>query len=165
MGKKVPRTDPTFPQKKARTVSSLPSVNAMSGFNSGGPGTRTPIDDDMLYDDLVQQSPIYVMQMKTNANPSPLLKLKTVLGLHWKEESSQDTISPDSADQGTVDFFKDFETQNRTIFTRSPKKGDDVDRIGFAMNLCGFYFNGGAEQAKNLLMHFGQCLEIPPHIL
>ena len=135
MGKKVPRTDPSSPQKNARTVLSVPSVNEMSGFSSGGSGTQTPIDDDKLYitimkyssdgslyDDLFQQSPIYVMQMKTNADPSPLCKLKTVLGLHWKEESSQDTSSPDSADKGTVDFFKDFETQHRTIFTWSPTR-------------------------------------------
>ena len=109
MGKKTPRTDPKTPQKKARTVSSVASVSEMSGFSSGGSGTRTHGDDDKLYiaimkyssdgslyDDPFEQGPIYVMQTKTNANHSPLFKLKTVLGLQWKQENSQDTISPDA---------------------------------------------------------------------
>ena len=166
MGKEIPRTDPTQPQKKARTVLSVPSVNAMSGFTSGSSGARASTDDDKLYiaimkynsdgslcNGLFEESPMYVMQLKTNANPTPLFRLKTVLGLQWQEENTKDSGSPDSEDKGTVEFFTDFESSLRTIFTWSLKKGDDVDRIGFATRRCGFYFNGGTEQAKNLLMH------------
>ena len=49
MGKKIPRTDPEQPQKKARTVPSVASVNAMSGFTSGSSRTRPSTDDDKLY--------------------------------------------------------------------------------------------------------------------
>ena len=144
MGKKIPRPDPTQPQKKARTVLSVPSVNSTSGFTSGSSGTRDSPDDDQLYiaimeynsdgslyNGLFEWSPMYVMQLKTNAYPSPLFKLKIVLGLQWKEENTKD---PDllqlanqshlshSEEKGPQEFFLDFESAFHTLFVWSPKK-------------------------------------------
>ena len=187
MGKRIPPIGTAQPQKKTRTVLSVPSVNAMSGFTSGSSDTRASTDDDKLYiaimkyngdgslyNGLFDKGPLYVMQLKTNAYPSPLFKLKTMLGLHWKEETTKalelaqaegKNHLPDFEEKNPLASFTDFETEFRTLFIWSPKKEDDVDGIGFQPHRCGFYFSGGMEQAKNLIMHLDNVWEVSCYTL
>ena len=45
---------------------------------------------------------MYVMQLKTNAYPSPLFRLKTVLGLQWKEEHTRNPDLPQLENQSNL---------------------------------------------------------------
>ena len=120
MGRKIARTDSEPTQKKAKTVPSVPSVNAMSGFISGSSSTRPSAADDKLYiaimeysskgsvyNELFEDCPMYVMQLKTNAYPSPLFRLKTVLGLQWKEENTKEPDLPELEHQGDLPHSED----------------------------------------------------------
>ena len=119
-GQEDSKNRPSTTTKKPRTVLSVPSVNALSGFTSGSSGTRPSTDDDKLYiaimkynsdgslyNGLFEESPMYVMQLKTNAYPSPLFRLKTVLGLQWKEGNTKEPDLPQFEDQGDLTQFED----------------------------------------------------------
>ena len=175
MGKKIAPTTSEPMQKKAKTLPCVPTVSAMTGFIAGSSGTRPPVADDKLYiaimkyssrgsvyNEVFEDTSMYVMQMKTNAYPSPLFKLKTVLGIQWKEENKEVVQSlpsetqsaySHSEEKGPLECFTDFESTFRTLFVWAPKKGNDVDCIAYEPQRCGFYFTGRAEEAKNLLMH------------